>query len=220
MHPRKDRGLRRGMNMVELLGVMAVLGVLIGIVVGGVTSGQESARVTCAQQELSAYRGAFAQATVLRPGLLTKRLDTWGAGGAAYTSEAAFQELVALMNEALEEKLTLVWDSSRNCYRSRGEDPWGSYYILTEYPQLLTPSDGRTAENRFTPDPNTPEMACAIWATGSSGEILEDGTIGEDSYGVGLVYSSGICVEVYSGFDDKADIQRYEGYKIPLLTFG
>ena len=213
MKCRNDGGKRRGMNMIELLGVMAVLVILIGIGVGNVLSGQEKARVTSAQQALSSYRGAFMQATVIKPAILSDRLDEWTAAGGEsnYSSEDAFKRLVSLMNEALEDKLCLEWDANLACYRSRGKDPWGGHYILCEYPK----SD---AENRFNPASlGTVELSCSIWATGSNGTLLEEGRVSDESYGVGLVYSTGMCVDTYSGFDSAVEKQRYTDYTIPVL---
>lgn len=192
---------RRGMTLVELLGVMIVLGILSIIAVGGVLSSQERARETTASSAISAYNDAFTTACITNPGIVSDRYVIVKGGG-TYGSQEGFKRLIKYMNEVLEDTLDLYWNDSLKCYMSMGKDPWGGNYVMLEYPT------GSSTGADYT-DPsavgNEAVMACSIWCTGNTDAILTGKTVTEDCYGIGLVFTDGLGTKYYQRFNEQFD---------------
>lgn len=187
---------RRGLTLVELLGVMVVLVVLVGIAAGGIVSARNRASITSAESTIRAYADAFLSATTQHPGVVADRAAAWGTDGTSYTSERGLQKIVAYMNQFLDGTLTFVWDPVQKCYVSLGEDPWGGHYILTEHPKIpggLNYYDPTVAGNESV-------MSLSIWATGNNDDVLVDHEVAEDSYGVCLVFTNGVVTDELQGF--------------------
>lgn len=192
---------RHGITLVELLGVMVVLGILSIIAVGGVLSSQESARETTASSAISAYNDAFTTACITNPGIVSDRYVIVSGGG-TYGSQEGFKRLVKYMNEVLEDTLDLHWDDSLKCYTSAGSDPWGGKYVMLEYPT-------GSASGADYSDPaaagNEAVMACSIWCTGNTDDILVGKSVTDDCYGIGLVFTGGLGSSQYQRFNDQFD---------------
>lgn len=208
----KPRSMRRrkGMTLIELLGVMVVLVVLAAIAIGGVMNSVYRSRVTSCLTAIDGYRSAFLNAAVSHPSVFSDRINHWG-DGSNYSSKDGLKRIVAFMNEALDDNLQFYWNDEMKWYESVDNDPWGGKYILTEYPV----SDNDPTHNYYdaSKDANGYKMfACSIWATGNN-EVLtnDDPTIARDSYGVGLLFADGIVTPNFNGFNSKSP---YEGYKL------
>ena len=181
---------RRGMNLVEMVGVVAILAVLIGIGVGGVSAAQQKARIVTCEKALAAYQGAFISATGEKPAL-------------AFATYDDYSELVPLMNSVLDETLQLeaVVVGGKTFWKALGQDPWGGDYVLTVHPNHGTPAQ--------------PTISCSIWSTG----LYDIGTeptgteIQEDFYGIGLKFSGGLVTYIWNGFNGLAD--DFAGKKLP-----
>lgn len=196
---------RRGVTLVELLGVMAVIAIISAVAVGGVLTAQEKARVTSAQSSIDAFDNAFATACITHPGVVGDRYEA-ASGGTNYRSEAGLKRLVSYMNETLDDSLDFYWDSSLSCYKSAGLDPWNGFYILTEYP--VAP-DGSVDYSDPTAEGIQSTMAVAIWATGNTDAILQSRTVTKDCYGIGLIFENGLGRSAYQGFDDAGTFTDY-----------
>ena len=112
----KDKRLRRrpGMTMVELLGVMVVIGILGAIAIGGILSGTENARTTAVRTALQAYTDAFTNVSVYTPGIVNDRASNWP-NSTEYTGKLSFHKTVQRMNELLDDKLDFAWDNDMKC---------------------------------------------------------------------------------------------------------
>lgn len=191
--------LRKGVTLLELLGVMAILAIIASIAVGGILTSQERARVTSAMSSIDAYDNAFATACIINPGIVGDRYMIIEGGG-TYNSEEGFKRLVKYMNETLDDSLDFHWDDTRKCYVSMGRDPWGGNYILSEYP--VGSASGADYSDPSV-EANQAVMACAIWCTGNTDSILVGKTVSKDCYGIGLVFKDGLGSSSYQGFDDQ-----------------
>lgn len=189
-------GGRRGTSLVELIGVMIVLGILAVIAFGAVSVAVNNSKATTAEKALASYKSAFMQACSTHPGIIEDRFTAWEAGSGSYTSKDGLKKVVNYMNEVLDNDFVLTWNSTLLCYESQGEDPWGGKYILTEYPVTST-------ENYYDPTTfDTRSMEISIWATGKSDQLLIDHVVGEDDFGVALRYNSGLITEKYHGSEN------------------
>ena len=188
---------RRGMTMVELLGVMVVIAIIAGISIGGVLSGQERSRTTAALTAVSAYRDAFTNVCVAQPGVIADREANW-VDAATYTSEHGLKKVVAKMNEYLESELMFFWDPTLKVYKSQGFDPWGEPYILTEYPV-----DPTGMINYFDASgAGSGKMCLSVWCTGNTEVVMTDKVINEDCFGAGLLYTNGLVDAQLHGFEE------------------
>lgn len=207
MHARISRAyqcIRRrvvGTTLIELLGVMAVLAILATVAAGGVLFAQEKARISSAETSISAYRDAFISACSAHPGLVGDREAAWGADGSAYTSERGLQKLVIYMNEYLDGALALSWDPTNRYFKSFGTDPWGGYYILTDFPRV----PGGTNYYDPTVPGNEGIVSASVWVTGNNDSILLDQVVGEKSYGACLVFKDGLGSAVLPGFEGETE---------------
>lgn len=188
---------RRGVSLIELLGVMAVIVVLAGIAMGGIITAQGRARVTAAATAIDAYRAAFTNACISHPGVVNNRATAWS-GESSYTSQQGLKKVVAHMNEFLDDELALYWDTELKCYVSMGLDPWNGHYILTEYPELT----GTVSYFDPTVPGNQGIMALAIWVGGNTDAVQTTHTISQETYGIGLLFNSGIVTSFMQGFEN------------------
>lgn len=222
---------RRGMTLVELLGVMVVLAILATIAVGSVLSSIERSRVTKALNALDGYRSAFMDATVTYPSLVGTRVAAWGTDGSTYSSREGLAKAVEYMNDVLDDDMQFYYDAA-GYYRTTGEDPWGGFYMLTEYP---IPHAGATFDpvtfpetsgavrypvtvpNYYScsggsdPSPGYYYFACSIWAVGNNDSLIGNTvpTVAKDSYGVCLTFADGIATPIWNGFDKKAPFEDW-----------
>lgn len=201
---------RRGVTLVELLGVMAVIAILSAVAIGGILTSQERARVTSAMSSIDAYDNAFATACITNPGIVGDRYAIIEGGG-TYGSQEGLKRLVKYMNETLDDNLDFYWDASMKCYVSLGKDPWGGNFILTEYP--VGSSSGADYSDPSQPN-NQAVMACAIWCTGNTDSITLERTVSKDCYGIGMVFQNGLGSSSYQGFDDQYN------FTDSTITFG
>lgn len=213
---------RRGFSLVELLIAVVVLGILTAIVVNGGAAAQERARVTSATTTLNDYRTAFSASVLASPGIMKDREEAWlGAGGtgdgSTYTSHTGMARLVRKMNERLQPAVQFFWwpatdfDGDGNpdvdapkVWRTKSEqDPWGGYYILTEYPEF---EDGHTP-SYFDPtaEPGLSSMCIGIWATGKDEGIVSEQVVSKNSRGICLVYKAGVVSYSYQGIDSDTE---------------
>lgn len=191
---------KRGMTLVELMGVMVVLTILATVSGSGILKGQEKARVSSALSAIDAYESAFTVAATTHPSIVSSRAKAW-ADEVTYTSKDGLGRVAYYMNEILEDQLVLQWDDMLHCYRSAGVDPWGGYYILTEYP---ISADGATSYWDPTVEPGASTFACAIFSTGKDDLLLGDThTVSDDIHGVGLVLTSGLVTSNLHNFNDQ-----------------
>ena len=191
---------RKGMTLVELLGVMVVLVILASLATGGILGGQEKARVASALTAVDAYKDAFSVTCITHPGIAGSRDAAW-ADEVTYSSQSGLAKLVNGINETVDDLLVLQWDDSLKCYRSTGTDPWGGYYVLLEYP---VPADPVANPSYWDPTvaPGSSTFAVAIFATGNNDDILVNKIVGEESYGVGLTLAAGLISHQWHGFND------------------
>lgn len=200
---RKKLRRRRGMTMVELLGVMVVIAILAAIAIGGVTSAQGRARDTSAMQALNGYKDAFTTVCVMNPGIITDRGKNW-TDSTTYTSENGLKKVVTKMNELLDDELAMHWDVEQKCYVSMGQDPWGGNYILTEYP--MDPAGG---VNYYDPTAGGKGvMALSVWCTGNV-DFMSAGVITKDTRGVAMSYIDGIINTVQQGIDKANNLEGW-----------
>lgn len=199
---------RRGVTLVELLGVMAVITILAGIAMGGIITAQGRARTTTAATAIDAYRAAFTNACISHPGVVNNRATAWS-GESGYTSQQGLKKVVAHMNEFLDDELVLYWDTELNCYASVGSDPWNGRYLLTEYPEL----SGTVSYYDPTVPGNQGIMALAVWVGGNTDVIQTTQTISQETYGIGLLFNSGLVTSFMQGFEDT---YTYTGYTVRM----
>ena len=196
---------RKGMTMVELLGVMVVISIIAGVSVGGVLKGQERSRITQAQKAITAYRDAFTNVCVTSPGVVSDRTATW-VDAATYSSEDGLKKVVAKMNDYLESPLMFYWDDTLKCYKSQGYDPWGEPYILTEYPV-----DREGLVNYFDASgAGKGRMCLSIWCTGNTDAIFGERKINEDCIGLGVVFYSGLVEHNVHGLNEQYPFTGWE----------
>ena len=194
---------RSGMTMVELLGVMVVIAILSAIAIGGVTSAQNRARETTAMQALNGYKDAFTTVCVMNPGIITDRGNNW-TDSTSYTSENGLKKVVTKMNELLDDELAMHWDAERKCYSSMGTDPWGGYYILTEYPM-----DPAGVVNYYDPTAGGKGvMALAVWCTGNTDFTTGD-AVTKETKGVAMSYINGLINTVQQGIDKANNLEGW-----------
>ena len=97
---------RRGMTMVELLGVMVVMAILATVAIGGIQAAQKRARDTSAMQSLNGFKDAFTTVCVMNPGIISDRGKNW-TDSTSYTSENGLKKIVTKMNELLDDELMM-----------------------------------------------------------------------------------------------------------------
>ena len=193
---------RRGFSLPEALIVIVVVGVLMGVAVPSYSKSQEQTRVSNCEKAITAYSDAFTNATMTHPGLVKDRLKAWK-DPTGYSSEKAYSKLVTYINNYVEDQLTFDWDPALLCYKSKGQDPWGGHYILTEYPDepggqsWLNPMQEGSVSMRFS-----------IWATGNSDSLLEvvdsEVTITEECYGAAFVFTDGLTSTILNNLEEDA----------------
>lgn len=201
---------RRGMTLVELLGVMVVLAILAMITIGSITRAIERSRVTKALTAIDGYRSSFLSAVVSHPSVYGDRMSNWG-DGTAYSSKEGLKRAAAFMNDTLDDNLHFYWNQDAGYYETTEKDPWGGTYILTEYPWSAEHPEADYYD--CSKYPGNAYFACSIWATGNNDALLsDDPTIADDSYGVCLLFADGIVTPKFNGFD--TDGSPFEGYKL------
>lgn len=206
---------RKGFTMLEMLAVMAIFAILMLPNIGNVIKNQEDTRLSVAHTELATYRDAISSAVIFTPAIVGDRSREWDTDGSTYSSKEAYVRLVRSMNEYLDDKLSLTWDESLKCYRSVGKDPWGGHYVLTEYPEDKRDANSANWQSRYDPTQlDTTELSCSIWSTGDSDSILEANEVGENSVGLGLIFTSGLVYETFHGVEDQ---YPYSGWTLPTF---
>lgn len=207
---------RKGFSLVELLIAIVVLGILTMIVVSGGAAAQERARNTAVVTAFTDYRTAFSGTVLSLPGVMKDREEAWGTAeegtpGADYTAEKSMARLVRNMNERLQPEFRLYWwpstdfdgdgapdDTAPKVWRTQnGSDPWGGYYVLTEYPES---TDG-SYPSVFDPmsEAGRSAMCICIWATGKDEGIIVDKVVSDDSRGILMQYKGGVVTHAYQG---------------------
>lgn len=194
----------KGLTLIELLGVMAVVVIISSIAVGGVVGAQNKAKRTAALTAIDNYTSAFEIACIEHPGLIKDRRAAWPAVG-SYSSEFGLKRLAAYMNMQLDDSLDFTWDDDLGYYVSYGTDPWGGKYILTEYPQ----KSGVESYYDASVAPNDEIMCASVWVTGNNDSILESNIISKDCYGVGLFFKDGVFKKTIQRFYDEYYFDTY-----------
>lgn len=194
---------RRGMTMVELLGVMVVMAILATVAIGGIQAAQKRARDTSAMQSLNGFKDAFTTVCVMNPGIISDRGKNW-TDSTSYTSENGLKKIVTKMNELLDDELMMHWDVERKCYVSLGQDPWGGNFILTEYP-----IDPAGVINYYDPTAGGQGvMAISVWCTGNT-DFEAGNVVTKDSKGVALSYVSGLVNAQTQGIDSQNGLEGW-----------
>lgn len=217
---RTEARRRRGMTLVELLGVMVVLAILATIGLGSVLRAAYRGRVTSCFTAIDGYRSSFLNAVVSHPSTFSDRIANWEGDGSNYSAEYGLKRVAAFMNESLDDNLHFYWDPENKYYKTTSSDPWGGFYILTEYP--ISDSDPDHNYYDASPTGNGYKMfACSIWATGNNEALIsenpdEEPIVADDSFGVCLTFADGIVDWTFNGFESKQPEgdSPFEGYKL------
>lgn len=152
---------KKGVTLIELIGVMIIIAILLGIGGAAVSYGMQKSRETSVQSALKSYESAFSSIIMDRPGIQSTTFDAIeaitadGAGAITYSSKEVHKETVALMNTILEPELQLAWNDTAGWYESVGNDPYGGKYIFTEVPVDLS------TEPSY--DPDTFDISAYVW---------------------------------------------------------
>lgn len=188
---------RKGFSLIELIVAVIVLGILATMVINSGASAQRRARISSALNALENYKTSFTSVCMSYPGVMKDREEAWKSA-TGYTTKQAMSEVVRYMNKNLEPELSLSWDTTLNCYKSAVEDPWGGYYIITEYPQQSGSTDGY--------DPTTGSglsaMRFSIWSTGIDNGVLTDKKVSTKSIGISFIFRNGDITATYHGIED------------------
>lgn len=204
---------RKGITLIELLGVMVVMAILMAIAISGVMAAQRRAREVKALSALEGYHSAFLSAAETHPSIFGDRIEQWGTDGSTYKSKAAFERTVTFMNATLDVELKMSWDDTTKLWTSNETDPWGGHYVLMEYPTSSSSPDTNyydcsAGENGYD------VFAFSIWCTGNNDYILSSSPyIVDEIYGIGITFSEGVVKETYHGFNE---LYPFTGYNIPL----
>lgn len=189
---------RTGFSLVELLVAILVVGILIGLSLVAGSSAQDKARVSTASSVLNEYKSVFTSCVLQHPGAIDYRADAWQEAldnGTEYSTKEGLAELVTYMNKELEARLKLTWNEELKAYTAEGDDPWGGYYILTEYPESDT-------QSFYDPIANPSSLYCSFWATGRDDSLISNHEVTDNCIGVGLSLKDGIVTHWYHGFED------------------
>lgn len=210
-----EKKYRRGVTLVELLGVMAVVAILAAIAIGGITAARDSANETTVQSDIRTYQMAVQQALVQHPEIM-KFTATKPANGV--------EVLVGYINDQIEEQwkfevLTGATDSGGVAGSAIKRDAWGNPYGLYIYFDDKAPT-----YNDKTGAPLNDSNSCVYIVIVSAGKNSTGGPVGVtgDNYDATTrkIVSATAMVNNTDGKDDIGTIIRVLNGDIYTASFG
>lgn len=197
---------KRGFSLIELLVAIVVLGVLSTMLINSGIAAQKRARLTSALTVLEDYESAFSTVCMTHPGIMMDRKDAWvGADGTEngehYSTIKAMGRVISYMNEVLEGSSQFILSSDGLRYESRGEDPWGGKFIITEFPLVNSGASGYNPVEVGSVAESA--MRLAIWATGIDASIENTKTVNDVSVGIALEYRDGNVYSYLQGIEEQ-----------------
>ena len=206
---------RRGMTLIELLGVMAVIAIISVIAVGGITAARDSANETSVQSDIRTYQTAIQQALVQHPEIMKFREGK---------PDDAAEVLMDYINDQLEEQWRFEAPAtpSTDCggvgTSSIKRDAWNNPYGLYVYfdDQATTYDDkGGTALQESD--------SCVYIVVASAGKNATGGPVGTDGNNLDddrKIKSAADMVNNTDGIDDIGTIVRVLNGNVYTATFG
>lgn len=208
--------LRRGTNLVELLGVMAVIIIIAAITVGGITAARDNANETSVNSDLRTYQIALQQVFVQNPEVMK------------YTSAGnpnAVKQLVEFINAQLEQDWRFEAPATPNTgsggvagtaiKRDAWDNPYGLYIYFDDKADTYTDVAGNKLKN---------SDSCIYIAVVSAGKNGTGGPVGSDGFNFDqstrTVNSAAAMVNNTDGVDDMGVIVRSLNGDVRTATFG
>lgn len=206
---------RKGTNLIELLGVMAVIAIISAIAVGGITAARDSANETSVQSDIKVYQTAIQQVLMQHPEVMKFT---------AQKPTSAVSVLVNYINDQLEsqwkfQELAGANDSGLVAGSATRRDAWGNPYGLYVYfdDKAPTYNDGNGAVL-------TDADSCVYMVVMSGGKNASGGPLGiaGDNYDATdrTLLSSTAGVNNTDGKDDIGTIVRVLNSDVRTATFG
>ena len=220
---------RRGTNMVELLGVMAVIAILVGIAVGGISAARDTASETSARSDIKTYTTAIQQVLMMHPELMKITPST---------HSNANELVVKYINEQLEsawqfECLAKPTGASANSWSggiatsAQKRDAWDNPYGLYVYYDDTAASNSMQTYRKAVGG-NYPLMvksdSCMYIVVCSSGKNATGGPTGIEGGNIDVttrkIKDADQMINNTDGIDDIGVIIRILNGETQIATFG
>lgn len=206
---------RRGMTLIELLGVMAVIAIISVIAVGGITAARDSANETSVQSDIRTYQTAIQQVLVQHPEVMKFT---------ATNPANAADLFVEYFNSQVEEqwkfdRLTTNIGSGGIATSSIKRDAWGNPYGLYIYFDDQAPLYKDKTGNALQDSDS-----CVYIVVASAGKNSTGGPVGADGTNFNAddrkIASAAAMVNNTDGVDDIGVIVRVLNGDVYTATFG
>ena len=220
---------RRGTNMVELLGVMAVIAILVGIAVGGISAARDTASETSARSDIKTYTTAIQQVLMMHPELM-KITPT--------THDDANELVVKYINEQLESAWQFECLAKPTGYTKESwsggiatsaqkRDAWDNPYGLYVYYDDVAASASSVTYLKGvggTYDPMVKSDSCMYIVVCSSGKNATGGPTGIEGGNIDVatrkIAKAEDMINNTDGIDDIGVIIRILNGETQIATFG
>lgn len=206
---------RKGLTLIELLGVMAVVAIISAIAVGGITSARDAANETSVSSDIRTYQTAIQQVLVQHPEVMKFT---------ANKPAKAASLFVEYLNSQLEElwKFEMLDDNADSgaiAGSAIKRDAWNNPYGLYIYFDDLAP--------KYTDGSNkalTPSDSCVYIVVCSAGKNSTGGPMGIDGANyksdTRKITSTANMINNTDGVDDIGSIIRILNGDVYAATFG
>lgn len=207
--------VKRGMTLVELLGVMVVLAILAGISIGGISAARDNANTTSIISDLRTYDSALKQVFMLHPEIMKFTADK---------PANAIEKVVTYVNEQMEsnwrfEVLSGVNGCGAVATSSIKRDAYGNAYTMYIYFDDKTPTYNRRDGTALVDSDSCVYIVIASPGKNSTG--IGVGVNG-DNYDATTkkIVNASLCVNNTDGIDDVGLICRILNGDTFSVTFG